>query len=304
MHWACRARTTGLACVTHCFDVDGPEYLTAFERDGKAVAVGRTVDMTETVRAVSTWLSAGHIEVLHTRFPFVDKTKRSLLRICDDLSDALPAFATAVTRELRDHGSDIWDLALSVGDRSCAFSFHGKNEFPDAQLGWDGCPLIKFNANDWPHFVRIFDLWVIKRAMPSAMRSQFPGLTFRRAAEFYERGQGIQGEFVESWDHIEAFFSRAVHTPSQIVDLLREMRGKGFDVNLRAGQSLYSLVLSRSRRHGLRQEQPSLVFHFHRNSTMDVVISEQGGERTLLLPIGMTQPLEEALTRLAALDID
>jgi hypothetical protein len=40
------------------------------------------------------------------------------------------------------------------------------------------------------------------------------------------------------------------------------MRSKGFERTLRAGQSLYTLVLSRSRRHGLRENQNSISFSF------------------------------------------
>src|SRR5258708_29642903 len=45
-----------------------------------------------------------------------------------------------------------------------------------------------------------------------------------------------------------------------IQDLIAAMRERGYDRQFRAGQSLYMLVLSRSREHGLRADQPGLRF--------------------------------------------
>lgn len=304
VHWSCRVRVSGVECVTHCFDAGGPEYLTRFRRDGTTVAEGRTNDLSQTVRAVSAWLCTPVVDGLYERYPFVDKCKRSLVKVSEDLATELPAFPTSVTRELHPNGSDIWHMTLSAGDRACVLSFYGRNQFPDAEFTWDGCRLLQFNADDWRSFVRVFDLWVIQRAMPSAIRVAFPGLTFSRAAEFYESGQGIQGEFVESWDGVEKFFSQRSGIGPQIVAFIQALRNRGFDSKFRAGQSLHTLILSRSRRHGLRQGQPYAAFDFYPDATLCLSICGQGGTRKLKLPAAITPALDEELTRLAAGDID
>jgi hypothetical protein len=68
-----------------------------------------------------------------------------------------------------------------------------------------------------------------------------------------------QDVFARSWDLVEAsYLSLAEHHENcrPVLELVREMRRRGYDHLFRAGHSLYSLVLSRSAEHGLRREQP------------------------------------------------
>ncbi|MFL0094154.1 hypothetical protein V2574_05435 [Tenacibaculum maritimum] len=38
------------------------------------------------------------------------------------------------------------------------------------------------------------------------MTNQFPEIQFGLLAEYYEKGKGIKGEFIESWNSIEEFY--------------------------------------------------------------------------------------------------
>ena len=53
-------------------------------------------------------------------------------------------------------------------------------------------------------------------------------------------------EFIQSWDLVESNNSKEI-TPlrSKILDLVKEMRNRGFDKTLRVGTSMYDLVLSK-----------------------------------------------------------
>src|SRR6266851_9835805 len=97
--------------------------------------------------------------------------------------------------------------------------------------------------------------------------------------------QEIEEAFMASWDRIERFYVRTFfwRTPLADIDpsevktladsteyksryeklkprlgLIAEMRKQGYDRQLRAGSSLSSLVLSRSREFGLRPDQAML----------------------------------------------
>ena len=64
---------------------------------------------------------------------------------------------------------------------------------------------------------------------------------------------------------MEWFFGSGEIWPKRpdILDLIAALRQIGYDRKLRAGQSLDAFVVSRSRKHGLRPEQPSVGFHIH-----------------------------------------
>jgi ADP-heptose:LPS heptosyltransferase len=113
--------------------------------------------------------------------------------------------------------------------------------------------------------------------MPSALKKEFPELDFGKLAQYYEKGNGIEGEFILSWDDIENFYQELEHeNKREILKLIKQMREYGFDKTLRAGQSLYTMILSRSRRHGLRDNQDSISFSFDYIKSKMEVRTRQG----------------------------
>jgi hypothetical protein len=98
--------------------------------------------------------------------------------------------------------------------------------------------------------------------MPSALKQEFDWLDIGKLASYYEAGRGIEGEFVVSWDKIELFYRDFARVP----DMIAQMRMAGFDKTLRVGQSLYTFIVSRARRHGLRSDQPHITFDFSPDS--------------------------------------
>jgi hypothetical protein len=65
----------------------------------------------------------------------------------------------------------------------------------------------------------------------------------------------IEEEFLESWDFIERFVADLSAYPDyksgkQMLELITRLRALGYDRKLRAGQSLTTVILSRSRKHG------------------------------------------------------
>lgn len=80
----------------------------------------------------------------------------------------------------------------------------------------------------------------------------------------------LEAEFVASWDMMIRFYERDfIPDPNwawlaPLRDLLVELRSHGYDRRLRAGQSLYSFIVSRSRQHGLVAGQPSIALRPNR----------------------------------------
>jgi hypothetical protein len=143
--------------------------------------------------------------------------------------------------------------------------------------------------------------------MPSALQAEFPWLEPGKLASYYEAGCGIEGEFVVSWDvHEERFADLLfVDHPSResIVHFLGQLRAAGFDRTLRAGQSVYTFILSRSRRHGLRHGQAYIAFDFM-GDEMRVTVGDGTTRKVSNSDIAMTPEIETLLHELEAYAID
>ena len=147
----------------------------------------------------------------------------------------------------------------------------------------------------------------------------------------------IEHEFVTSWDGIERFyvFNFFIGTPEwfdlsgishaefekaglserihhrefmkPIRALITEMRMKGYDRKLRAGQSLDSFVLSRSRKHGLRSDQGLLGITLLEEGGMHVEYCPMMGETKIEVhfsEVKLTSGLEQLLDKLVTHPID
>ncbi|MCE9530741.1 MAG: hypothetical protein K8T89_06395 [Planctomycetes bacterium] len=304
VHWHCTARRGSNFCSIACFDSKGPEFLTSFKRDSDEAAIGRTSSLIDTVNAVDDWLQGQQLSGLYHRFHFVDDTKRALKNIRDDVLACLPDLAAIAPSELQHRGCDIYDLWFIGADRSCRISYFGKNEFPDAFFYWDKCELFHFKVRDHNRLADVLNLWICFRVMPSVMRTDFPWIEIGELADYYEGGIPIEGEFVKSWDSIERFYGEINETfVLQVRKLIAKLREKGHDKLLRAGQSMWSLVVSRARRHGLRLNQPSITFWFLAEG-MDVYINIKEPKKITYAKIEFTAEIEALLQTLEAEDID
>ena len=303
IHWDCAAGRGNSLCSIACFNSTGPEYYTDFTRDCVKIATSRIPSRDQTIDAVADWLAGMELVDLQARYPFVDKTKRGLCQLRDDVFAAAPVLQRSTDCQLEHRIADIHYLHFRAGDRSCEISFFGKNRLPDAKFSWDDCQLFQFQADDHARLATVLTRWLCERAPPSSMRTEFPWLHIDKLADYHEVGNSIEGEFIQSWDRIEEFYRDDwCNFSDTVLDLIRAMRIAGYDRVLRAGQSLSSLGLSRSRRHGLRSGQPSLWFEFH-PPLMDVLASFAGGGVSDH-PIQFTQDVRRLIDALVEIEID
>lgn len=139
--------------------------------------------------------------------------------------------------------------------------------------------------------------------MPSALAREFSGVQIGQLARYYEEGRPVEGEFLVSWDEVEKFYRRLPPPAEKMLQLIADMRQAGYDKMLRAGTSLWRLVVSRSRRHGLRTDQPWIGFAI-RGNDMDVLVNMDGEEMLSGLEIAFTSRIDARLKRLAEKTID
>lgn len=304
VQWRCSAQRGSRSCWVGCFEVGGPEFLTFFEGDGQKVSTGRTESQSQTIDAISTWLDGVSLSQMYERFCFVDREKRKLMSAREEALRSLPALASVARIDLTvtpSGGSHLW---LRTGSRAVHIHFVSRHPSPQAVFYWDECEMFRYEAKDNALLTAILGRWLIDNTPPSALRKEFSWLDIGRLADFYETGNPVEGEFIESWDQTEGVYEGSRFPPRGLVlPFIAELRRAGYDRKLRAGQSIWSLVVSRSRRPRLRPDQPLVSFQFRENS-MEVFSRNQGEERIFEMPIAMSDTVERVLQRLTERPID
>lgn len=305
VHWRCEASSDTRAVAIHCFDENHePEYYAEFRTEGRVSATARTPIQRQVVGAAFDWLGGMSVGELHSGYPFVDGLRRALEAVEKALRNAIPTLATVSCR-MKPLLCDLYELWFENGDRDVKVCFHDKNPEPDFTLRWDKCEISETRSDDIPMMGRVIESWLVEQAAPAEMRNRFPAVALSKVADFYAAGRPIEGEFLESWDEIEEFYLRNDGWPGQrnAALFVEAARRAGYDRTLRAGQSLYTLMLSRSRRHGLRTGQPHLQFWFS-DSWAKVVASfgEEKGFQFKELPLNPA--IVGLMDRLVAFPID
>ncbi len=304
VQWRCSAQRGARSCWVGCFEVGGPEFLTFFEETGRKIAIGRTSSCRETVDAIWHWLDAAPLDAMYRRFCFVDREKRQLISIRESVLQSFPSLATAARNELTVTPSGVSHLWFRNDMRSAHIHFAGRHDSPEAHFHWDESELFHFDAADVGALSAVLSRWLAANAPPSTLRKEFPWLEIGRLADFYEAGNPVEGEFIESWDQMESVYAGSRFPPRTLVlPFIAELRRAGYDRKLRAGQSIWSLIVSRSRRPRLRPEQPLVSFQF-REATMEVFSSGEPEERIFEIPIEMSETVERVLQGLVERPID
>ena len=112
-----------------------------------------------------------------------------------------------------------------------------------------------------------------------------------------------RSEFERSWDAVASFYEQLIDDARldplrRLLDWLRE---RGFAKRLRAGQSMSSLGLSRSRIHGLRPDQSQLWLRPQADGRVAVDGKVKAAEiRFGPVEAKLTGPLLDAVERLAS----
>jgi hypothetical protein len=125
-----------------------------------------------------------------------------------------------------------------------------------------------------------------------------------------EEQNELEKAFLRSWDSMEGYFDgMTLYTGwghmKYMLTLIRLLRERGYDRQLRAGQSMASFILSRSLEHGLREGQPRLIFGVGRKGEMAATLLAANVNVTLRMDrVEITPELENLLIPLLAYPID
>ncbi|MFD3166831.1 hypothetical protein [Herpetosiphon sp. NSE202] len=308
VNWSCTIQAAKRACKISVYPREAMPYWIGFQNADTSVADGWTAHASDLYLPIAAWLHGADRAELYTRGEFIDREIRALGDLEAKLIEHDHALSAMLRHELQPFSKRAYDLVAQNPTRSCRIKFYGHNELPDAHFLWDDCPLFQFPVTQSADLAVMLRRWLIDSAAPSALEQEFPWLSVGKLAHYYEGGQGIEGEFIVSWDRMAVFYTNFNWPMAPIghrfVGILRDA---GYDRLFRAGQSLVTLVLSRSRRHNLRMEQASISFLFYADATMNVTLNKIGGRKEHVfyrLPVALTPNLRQMLDQFARQAID
>jgi len=246
------------SCKTSCsrfliYGSSDPAFQTSFEESGTLIAFGTTNSMADMVSAVAQWLEGASLDKVYDQFGFIDRSKRYLIGLREAVRSEIPCLGDSVQVALEDDRGVWFCLKLRAVDRLVSVEGYLKI----ARFFWDQCIMFQFEVRNPVEFAAVATQWLCQNAAPSSMRHHFPWLEIGRLADYYEAGNPVEGEFLESWDETEAwvngpYFAKGTPIPR----LIAELRAAGFDRKLRVGMNHgRGPIFSRSRRPVLRDGQ-------------------------------------------------
>lgn len=128
---------------------------------------------------------------------------------------------------------------------------------------WNDAEILEALYFDLEKLSLLIVKWLVDLENSSQLLLDFPEIKLSELAIYYENGNGVEGEFIVSWKQIESFVKNNFGVNQQeLLQLIQKIKEKGFDKMLRAGTILETIVLSRSVRYGLREDQKSVSFYF------------------------------------------
>jgi hypothetical protein len=305
VHWNCSISAENRRTVIHCFEyqhyeIIKPEYLIEFREEEKIIAWGRTFDRQLVLYSCEDWIQRLSLELIYDKHSFVDYNKRAINGFEEKLITVQPKLKEADFLLESPFGSDLHDYSITYKDRSCILiELSDKIKF---SFQWDDCTLFEVENKDVHLISNLINDWILLRLNPSELEKKHDWIKTGRLAAYYENNDGITGEFIDSWDKIEEFYKR-INEPfsPKVLHLISRIREQGFDKTLRAGQSLYNMLISRSRRHGLEDRHVSIMFSYPNNR---LEITNIDGELHKFRKIKYNKEIESFLKELEKIPID
>jgi hypothetical protein len=278
-----------------------PGFLVYLEEGGKRIAWGRSLSQVETSEAIQQWLLGSSLDALYNKFEFLDKDKRNLLDIKGSVLKEAPVMGSTVQIELKE--SREWS-ALWFSAKARSVVIDGSTR--EALFRWDQGNLFRSETGDRGMLAKVINSWLCDEAAPSLMRRHFPELKIGKLADYYESGNPVEGEFLQSWDETERFVgSKYFEGGTLVLPFIAELRKAGYDRKLRIGLSHgRPIILSRSRYDQLRDDQPHIILYFHADrETMTGWVKFTENMQMAEIPIAFSGEIEQAFVRLAAQEI-
>lgn len=196
-------------------------------------------------------------------------------------------------------------IELKHKDRSCKIYPYYFSEIPIYEFEWDGCPIFKITSNDIERQVAIIKSWVLERTIPSEIKIQFTEIELNKLAKYYEEGEGIKGEFIESWNETEErhFYLERYEEDKEAIRLIKEMRLEGLNEEIRIGTRLSWLMLSRARRHIINDNTPHIGIYFLGNNKMKMYSNLEKKKEEYEVEVKYGESLQRLVKKLLEVEI-
>jgi hypothetical protein len=268
--------------------------LSRFFLEDNEISCGRSYDRKKVIESVENWILNKSKSELYEHFPFVDKGLRIIKEFEKKWLTKYPNLENT-NRVIDNHGSGIIRFEISNNDRVCWFTSTGENTEFSIGFSIDQCMLFESVAKN-DEIAEVLNRFLIKRENLSSLSQDFNWIISNDLVRAYENGNGIEGEFIESWNSIIRFYKEINEDYiNDVLSFISDLRSKGFDKTLRAGQSLYTFILSKSRRHGLTENQKYLTFSFQKNN---MIIRNNKNEEMSFNKIELNLEIENLLNSL------
>ncbi len=307
VHWNCNLELNKRKSRIHCFehrhyDEIKPEYLISFEESETNKAWGRTHDIEETIQSSEDWINNKEIDFLHQKYQFIDWYKRRIQEIESQLVENQPILKQTERELYSPWSSGLYDYHIKFKNRSCELNGLGKIEPISFYFKWDDVILFEVKQDDVLLLAEVMKKWLIDEIEPSILENQYDWIEIGELAKYYQRGQGVKGEFIKSWNSIERFYRELSYEwhpfKEDALKLIQEMRNACLDEELRAGQSLFFFILSRARRHGLEDNHTYLQVTFLGHNQMKINSNLDNKDKDVVYEVKYEGYIEEIVKEL------
>lgn len=299
VHWNCiceseNARVSIYSCdLSYLRDNKGnsEEFIVSYFLEDSEISCGRSYNRKKVIESVENWVLKKSKSELYTNFSFVDKGLRTIKKLEENWLIKYPNLGNS-NRVIDNHGSGIIRFEINNSNRACSFTTTGENKELSISFSIDECILFESAAKN-DEIAEVLNRFLIEKENLSSLSKEFNWIISNDLVKAYEKGNGIEGEFIDSWNSITRFYEEIDGDYiNDVLSFISDLRSKGFDKTLRAGQSLYTFILSKSRRHGLIENQKYLAFSFQKNK---MIIRNNKNEEVSFDKIELNSEVESLL---------
>ncbi|MCC9606899.1 hypothetical protein LOC68_15555 [Blastopirellula sp. JC732] len=233
---------------------DTVEFQVSFLDADQIVIVGESESEADVAEGLAAWILGASRETLAQRAPFAGAAELGSERLYQ-LAKSQLELATHITRRKAKFENE-HTVRFEKQERGCEVLFW--NSIAEMTFLWGETPLFtdRLSSQEIERILELVRGWVDDAKAPSEMRAHWPHLKMGKAADFFEAGKVVEGEFFVSWDNIvpEGWMWENTEV-GRLQPLIERLRELGFDHRLLARRSGPALKLLRSRR-GWRSGEP------------------------------------------------
>ena len=302
VHWNCICESGNAKVSIYSSDKsnikdnkgNSEEFIVSFFLGNSEISCGRSYNRKKVIESVENWVLNKSKFELHNNFPFVDKGLRMIKELEENWLIKHPNLENT-NRVIDNHGSGIIRFEINNDKRACWFTTTGENKELSIGFSIDKCMLFESQAEN-NEIAEVLNRFLIEKENLSSLSKEFNWIISNDLVKAYENGNGIEGEFIESWNSIVRFYKEINEDYiNDVLTFISDLRSKGFEKTLRAGQSLYTFILSKSRRHGLTENQKYLAFSFQKDK---MIIRNNKNEEMNFNKIELNSEIENLLNKL------